>query len=901
MLNTKLRTAITKLIKREAKEETFHGRLGDPEGNLNVFDFNDERMYGYNLCQTTLPGEDGTRVVVVRNRKVAERPYLDVILRYSPIDGELEVLEEDPTMAHAMMGDVSTNVPTHAALHTIYGPDPLYIEAKQFKPSLLCHPTDTPSLFVTVKPFWYRWDGTNEYYEGEDLELTAEVPTNAGEQLLVVVAFDPATKTINYYTGTAVVPFVSSLYTQVFTSDDILAIDSGTDWPVAAIRLYATQTEILWFDIIADLRQFVNSFDGVISLNDLSDVVLTTPASGDFLRYNGSSWVNVDADTVITGLALDHGADLVGASLLDDDHTQYFLLAGRAGGTIGYGGTAAGEDLNLNSTFHATKGSVFLAGGLVEWDEANQRAAIGGATIANRRLTIYGQAATEQPLHIIAHDASPTQTANLTSWNDNGDVQLSAITAFGGYLFNGTADIGGTTGAIVQLGGTLTSTNTSQGNIFSVSTSFAPAGATLSNLFASVFLARLGTSTTNITNMHGAFFRVQSDAGWNGTLSNASAFTAGTPSWSGGTPLPTNITQINIQSVSLATTTNTGLSISDITGATNNFAIRTNAGNIVFNDGGNANSDFQYKGDTDNNLIFGDASADKVGFGTSGPTSKVHVNGLADVIQFIVEGHSTQTSNIVEIHNSASTTLLLVNNSGDLTAARHFLPKTDSTSDLGSTTIKFANLWVNAVNLEERTAPATPASGDYALYATADNELRVINDLGQDDAVLHGENADSITASNTAAAQTLISRTIKANALNTKGRLSIRAVVKYLNNSGANRTLSFVYTFGTYTYTITTAVVAASATALVSFRIEIDTYSNQATNSQHHVLRISRSTAQAEETAVAAMASNLMGHGTSAVDTTADGTVSLTVAMSAATATQTLTGYASMDGPYTDS
>ena len=53
----------------------------------------------------------------------------------------------------------------------------------------------------------------------------------------------------------------------------------------------------------------------------------------------------------------DHGA-LTG--LGDDDHTQYALLVGRAGGQILIGGTASGDDLTFESTSNATKGSVFF-------------------------------------------------------------------------------------------------------------------------------------------------------------------------------------------------------------------------------------------------------------------------------------------------------------------------------------------------------------------------------------------------------------------------------------------------------------------------------------------------------------------------------------------------------------
>ena len=58
------------------------------------------------------------------------------------------------------------------------------------------------------------------------------------------------------------------------------------------------------------------------------------------------------AATFATLGATDHG-NLAG--LADDDHTQYALLAGRAGGQTFIGGDAASEDIVLQATAHATK------------------------------------------------------------------------------------------------------------------------------------------------------------------------------------------------------------------------------------------------------------------------------------------------------------------------------------------------------------------------------------------------------------------------------------------------------------------------------------------------------------------------------------------------------------------
>lgn len=77
-------------------------------------------------------------------------------------------------------------------------------------------------------------------------------------------------------------------------------------------------------------------------------------ANGMALFYNNVSgcWEPSAPDTEI-----DHGTI---SGLLDDDHTQYALLAGRAGGQTLNGGTAASNNLVLDSTAHATKGYILI-------------------------------------------------------------------------------------------------------------------------------------------------------------------------------------------------------------------------------------------------------------------------------------------------------------------------------------------------------------------------------------------------------------------------------------------------------------------------------------------------------------------------------------------------------------
>jgi hypothetical protein len=72
---------------------------------------------------------------------------------------------------------------------------------------------------------------------------------------------------------------------------------------------------------------------------------------------------------------------------------------------------------------------------------------------------------------------------------------------------------------------------------------------------------------------------------------------------------------------------NTGVFFgADQVGIATNGVERVEFGNseTVFNDGG-ANVDFRVEGDTDANLLFVDASADKVGIGTTSPVSQLHI------------------------------------------------------------------------------------------------------------------------------------------------------------------------------------------------------------------------------------------------------------------------------------
>lgn len=119
---------------------------------------------------------------------------------------------------------------------------------------------------------------------------------------------------------------------------------SGTDIVSAAAATLAFSTIAVsgQDDVVAD------STGDTLTLVAGSNITITTSAAGDSVTITAAAGVT------------DHGA-LTG--LGDDDHTIYALLAGRGGSQTLSGGINASESLVLNSTSHATKGSVLIQSG----------------------------------------------------------------------------------------------------------------------------------------------------------------------------------------------------------------------------------------------------------------------------------------------------------------------------------------------------------------------------------------------------------------------------------------------------------------------------------------------------------------------------------------------------------
>lgn len=121
------------------------------------------------------------------------------------------------------------------------------------------------------------------------------------------------------------------------------------------------------------------------------------------------------------------------------------------------------------------------------------------------------------------------------------------------------------------------------------------------------------------------------------------------------------------------------------------------AGTFVHNEAG-ADKDARFEGDTDQNLLFTDASTDRVGIGTATPTTKLQVNGsigfpapvivttdytVADNVVFIISNRAaTNTLTLPTASTNTGRVLFVVQQGGAFavnSASANVIPRTGGT------------------------------------------------------------------------------------------------------------------------------------------------------------------------------------------------------------------------------
>jgi hypothetical protein len=174
--------------------------------------------------------------------------------------------------------------------------------------------------------------------------------------------------------------------------------------------------------------------------------------AGDTLFYDAVSgtWLANHPDTEVTH------SELTGLTTTDAGHTQFVMLAGRAGGQTIQGGTAASNSLILESTAHATKGDILVKDDLCPFTNASYSggwagADLGDATHNYRDIYMKGEARGlrfENFTSLTLPASSATSVGRVVYSTDDGRVYIddgSAFNAIGGsakfvedLVFNGS-------------------------------------------------------------------------------------------------------------------------------------------------------------------------------------------------------------------------------------------------------------------------------------------------------------------------------------------------------------------------------------------------------------------------------------------------------------------------------
>ena len=315
-----------------------------------------------------------------------------------------------------------------------------------------------------------------------------------------------------------------------------------------------------------------------------------------------------------------------------EDHTQYLLLAGRSGGQIAIGGTGSGENLVLKSTSHATRGTIIIktaagqssnllefhtSGGVVQgFVDDDGSLSVDTSSADKREFRVWGTAIISSR-HTAIGDAQMliegiNYTGNSDLWGLRTDIVYKAKSGgdpanriVGGAYYHihiddkTNRDLAGTYSAgLFGMQPTITAGNAVTGHIrgFDFYYDDLVHKGTVA-LVSGLVIRKLGLRIASGVLTEGRYIEIAKTA---------------------------------YQSHAGTITDLIGLDIGDIDRGTNNYAIRTQAGDILLNEG-NGQCDLVLKG-ANYNLIETDSSDDEIWIGKD-PSAEISLFGVDPITQ----------------------------------------------------------------------------------------------------------------------------------------------------------------------------------------------------------------------------------------------------------------------------
>jgi len=345
--------------------------------------------------------------------------------------------------------------------------------------------------------------------------------------------------------------------------------------------------DILYTDAGPNWQRLPKGTSGTFLKQGATIPAWTALASTDMSNFSSSVTALLTNANIPNDLTLDNITQVTTRShasmqnLSADDHTQYTLLAGRAGSQTWVGGTAPGENATIKSTAHATKGSIVLDDAVSLWPSIPDNPGTTSALTFNPTFADSGSGGGST---IKGLDFNPT----FSNAGSQLLSQLSAVTGRGTFTYN-----------INPL-----FTNLFQLFVAQPTLSMAGAGAVVNSwtILSQQVIAGASTIAAGSTNVHIGFDE-------NSQVSSTGA--AGSAGWSqftgfrfaprmdsvtgGGSPSVTTITDlralwvVGVAKAGAGTNTVTNqvaVDIADLTGATTNLSLRSAGAAVAMRHGG---------------------------------------------------------------------------------------------------------------------------------------------------------------------------------------------------------------------------------------------------------------------------------------------------------------------------